>query len=292
MYLQTIEVPEGTVLDSLEQISAIHDILGDKDAAVAAFKLALAEVRKINLQEKPILGIKHYYFLGIFSVNRLGDPVQAKELLETAYIVAKRMPDFPWHSVAVDLSDVKYVMKDRDGAAAQLNALLQETNVDDEITIKVLYKLARIHSEMANKSKALEIYERLVEKVRTSEKSVLPEPLVAHRVGKLYLLTGNLSKASHFLKLAQSDETDPELKSQVGVALTAVKAQAGERQEALKGVEELVLITENSITKDTVPIGELKTDLGEILLILGEYNRATEEFQKVTDPTVTNLHKP
>ncbi len=309
-YAQSTKAPPESLMESFMSLVISYKELGQIDESIKTVDRAVTELSKLDATRHPLLCLKHYYFLGLFCLNKLEQHEQARSLLEKAYSLSRThaglSAQMPWGTIAVDLAEAYHKLKNREKALEMIDTGLAHLK-DKDLTLvtPTLIRKAKIHSELADKQSALQALEaalKVSEELKEKEEQQPQRPeettkpaesqvsnfkwmyrFVKYQLGKMYTLMGHLSKGNKELHDALGlfdEEAEPEIKIVILGTIASNFAQTGKREEAQQYLEQVETVL-SRVTKE-INQGDIRTEIAETLLFLDDLHKAEKEFEEVS----------
>lgn len=304
-YLDAAKVAKAPVESTLESIMSLvicYKEQGQLDAAVKTVDRALQALKQIDEAEHPLLCLKQFYFLGLYCLNKLEQLDRARDLLERAYQLAKSnstlSKEMPWGTIAIDLAEAYHKLKMRQEALKMIETGLTALRErDTSLVPPALIRQAKIYSEMGDKATAVRALEealQVAEELKKKESATVGDAelgsgwlcrFLRFQLGKMYTLMGQLSKADALLTEAFNSfvgTTDLEIRTVVLATIASNLVQAGQKEAGLKKIQEVLDVLATPTTQK-LNQGDIRTELGECYLFLGDYAKAKQELESALE---------
>lgn len=178
-------------------------------------------------------------------------------------------------AVKLDSSRVEYyeLMADVYSTARNYDSalvVLEKARSLDQDNINLYYKLARLY-EISKPLEAISVYKKLIDMVG-------PDWNLLLRIGELYEKVGNIQEALDAIeKLLELDPSNNQLK----LLLIDFNHRAGNNERAIQIADDLLEITPHDLA--------VREKKAMILISMGEWEAASEEFNYIIEDETVNL---
>eukprot|EP01087_Luapelamoeba_hula_P006077 TRINITY_DN1621_c0_g1_i1.p1 TRINITY_DN1621_c0_g1~~TRINITY_DN1621_c0_g1_i1.p1 ORF type:complete len:1090 (-),score=239.75 TRINITY_DN1621_c0_g1_i1:100-3369(-) len=305
-----VNSPASGLLDALILLLRVYGDLDKPAQAAVTADSALAALRSMDPVKEADTILIYTPRLAVLLAYKIKNQKDAENIMEECIATARKASlDLSLVcAFTLQLADIYTYHNKRDQAIAMLEEILKELEeklqkgeqimneegklqpLSEADLTKVMLPLMRLHAESCQKNKAAELLERMLLMKIPGDNEAWFQCMKLYRFGKLLTIMGQLKRALKALEEAQTigsasskdDSRDLELKTLIHSCLLLNRVQMSGKAAIQEQLDELLKLMDVSVTKKLLPMVELETDLGEVYMLLGDFQAARKHLEGAT----------